>query len=238
MRLAAVLSLAILLQAALAAQPVEIRILYDNVSTRPDLKADWGFAALVSAGGHRVLLDTGAKAHIFMGNLQAMGVEPASIEHLVISHEHNDHTGGMAPLLKRNPKIRVHRPRLGQGPFQVSPGIYSTGALPGPAAEQALVVETPKGLVMVTGCSHPGVVALVEAAEKQRNANSLRLLVGGYHLGEMDAGRIGAIIARLKQLNVAEAVAAHCSGDLAAKKFREAFGPGPGAGAGRRIVLE
>jgi len=238
MRLLLALSCTFLLTAARAAGPVEIQILYDNTSTRPDLKADWGFAALVSAGGHRVLLDTGANAGIFMGNLQAMDVEPASIERLVISHEHADHTGGIDPLLKRNPKITVHRPRLGQGPFQVVPGIYSTGALPGPAAEQALVVETPKGLVVITGCSHPGVVALVEAAEKQRNTKSVRLLVGGFHLLDMDAGQIKGIIERLRQLNVTQAVATHCSGDLAVKMFREAFGPGPGAGVGRRIVLE
>jgi 7,8-dihydropterin-6-yl-methyl-4-(beta-D-ribofuranosyl)aminobenzene 5'-phosphate synthase len=238
MRLLRSLSWLFLLAVALAAAPVEIQILYDNTSTRPDLKADWGFAALVHAGGHRVLLDTGANGGIFLGNLQAMGAEPASIEHLVISHEHTDHTGGVDPLLKLNPKITVHRPRLGQGPFQVTPGIYSTGTLPGPAAEQALVVETAKGLVVITGCSHPGVVALVEAAEKQRSTNSVRLLVGGFHLLNMDAGQIQGIIGRLKQLNVAQAVAAHCSGDLAIKMFREAFGPGPGAGVGRRIVLE
>jgi 7,8-dihydropterin-6-yl-methyl-4-(beta-D-ribofuranosyl)aminobenzene 5'-phosphate synthase len=225
-------------RAAPAAGPVEIQIVYDNTSTRSDLEADWGFAALVSAGGHRVLLDTGANAGIFMANLRAMGVKPSLIEHLVISHEHGDHTAGIEPLLKANAGIQLHRPRLGQGPFQVAPGIWATGALPGPPAEQALVVETPKGLVVITGCSHPGVVALVEAAEKQRNVNSVRLLAGGYHLLNTDTGGIQAIIGRLKQLNVAQAVATHCSGDLAIRMFREAFGPGPGAGVGKKIVLE
>ncbi|MEN6537206.1 MAG: MBL fold metallo-hydrolase [Bryobacteraceae bacterium] len=238
MRLLLALSWAFLLVAAQAAGPVQIDILYDNTSIRPDLEADWGFAALVSIGGHRVLLDTGANDGVFMKNLKAMGVDPASIEHLVISHEHGDHTGAVAQLSQLNPKMKVHRPVLNQGPFQVVPGVYSTGALPGPAVEQALAVETPKGLVVITGCSHPGVVALVEAAEKQRNANSVRLLIGGYHLLKMDAGQIQGVIAGLKRLNVREAVATHCSGDLATKMFRDAFGPGPGAGAGRHIILE
>ncbi len=238
MRLLLALSWAFLLVAAQAAGPVQIDILYDNTSIRPNLEADWGFAALVSTGGHRVLLDTGANDGVFMKNLEAMGVDPASIEHLVISHEHGDHTGAVAQLSRMNPKMKVHRPILNQGPFMIAPGIYSTGALPCPAAEQALVIETSKGLVVVTGCSHPGVVALVEEAEKQRNADSVRLLLGGYHLLKMDAGQIQGIIADLKRLNVREAVATHCSGDLAIKMFRDAFGPGPGAGAGRRIVLE
>lgn len=225
---------------ALAETPgrVEIQILYDNTSARPELEADWGFSALVTAGAHRVLLDTGARERVFLKNLAAMGVDPASIEHLVISHEHLDHLGGMNALLKLNPNIAVHRPKLGQGPFEIVPGVYSTGALPGIAAEQALVLETPKGLAVITGCSHPGVVALVEAAEKQRNANSVRLLVGGYHLLTTDAAGIDRIIASLRKLNVAEAVATHCSGVPAAKMFRAEFGPGPGAGAGARIVLE
>ncbi len=238
MRLVFALSWAFVLVAAQAAEPVQIDILYDNTSIRPDLDADWGFAALVTAGGHRVLLDTGANDAVFMKNLKAMGVDPASIEHLVISHEHGDHTGAVAHLMRINPKLEVHKPVLNQGPFQVAPGVYSTGVLPGPATEQALVLETPKGLVVITGCSHPGVVALVEATERQRNANSIRLLVGGYHLLKMDAGQIQGVIAGLKRLNVREAVATHCSGDLAIKMFRDAFGPGPGAGAGRRIVLE
>ena len=238
MRLLLALSWAFLLAVAQAAGPVEIQILYDNTSTRPDLKADWGFSALASVDGRRVLLDTGANADIFLGNLKAMGVEPTSVEHLVISHEHADHTAGVIPLLKLNPKITTHRPRLGQGPFQVMPRIHSTGTLPGPAAEQALVVVTPKGLLVLTGCSHPGVVELVEAAEKLTGTNSVRLLVGGFHLLDRDANQIAGIIVRLQQLNVAEAVATHCSGDLAIKMFRKAFGPGPGAGVGRRIVLE
>jgi len=120
----------------------------------------------------------------------------------------------------------------------VTPGVYSTGALPGSAAEQALAIETSKGLVVVTGCSHPGVVELVEAAEKQRKTDSVRLLIGGYHLLKLDAAALETVIAKLKKLKVAEAVATHCSGDLTAKMFQEAFRHGPGGGAGKRIVLD
>lgn len=156
MRLVFALSWALVLVVTQAAEPVQIDILYDDTSIRPDLDADWGFVVLVTTGGHRVLLDTGANDAVFMKNLKAMGVDPASIEHLVISHEHGDHTGAIAHLMRINPKFEVHKPVLNQGPFQVAPGVYSTGALPGPATKQALVLETPKGLVVITGCSHPG----------------------------------------------------------------------------------
>jgi len=219
-----------------AAGPLEIRIVYDNVSARSDMHADWGFAALVTLDGRRVLFDTGTKADLFMENLKKLGTDPASIEHIVISHDHGDHTGGIASLTARNPRIRVHMPEARQGPFELVPGVYSTGPIEGQPREQALVIETPKGLVILTGCSHPGLVKIVETAEKQRGANSVRLLLGGFHLLQQTQEQIAATIARLKQLKVAAAVPTHCSGDLAIKLFREAFPAAP-PGAGAHIVL-
>jgi 7,8-dihydropterin-6-yl-methyl-4-(beta-D-ribofuranosyl)aminobenzene 5'-phosphate synthase len=233
-------TLLILLAVALAAPqagPLEIQILYDNTAAETGLTADWGFAALVTYGGRRILFDTGTKADLFVGNLQKLGLEPASIEQVVISHAHGDHTGGLERLMPLNPRLVVHGPGKA-GAFQVAPGIYSTGIIQGLVAEQALVIETPKGLVILTGCSHPGVVKMVEVAVEQRGKNSVRLLLGGFHMLQQKADEIHDAISSLKRLNVAAAVATHCSGELAQKLFREAFGPGPGAGAGRRIVLE
>lgn len=229
----------ILLLLMAAGPPLEIRIVYDNTSVEAGLQPDWGFAALVTRGGSRVLFDTGAKPDLFMANLKKLEIDPGSIEHLVISHNHADHTGGIKPLLAQNPRIKVHMPEARSGPFEVAPGIYSTGPIEGQPREQALVIETPKGIVVLTGCSHPGVVKMVEAAEKQRGKNSVRLLLGGFHMLQQSADQITATISRLKQLNVASAIPTHCSGDLAIKLFREAFGVGPGAaGAGKRIVLD
>jgi 7,8-dihydropterin-6-yl-methyl-4-(beta-D-ribofuranosyl)aminobenzene 5'-phosphate synthase len=130
-----------------------------------------------------------------------------------------------------------HEPKKA-GAFEVVPGVYSTGIIAGVVVEQALVVDTPKGLVVLTGCSHPGIVKMVEAAVKQRGARPVRLVLGGFHMLQQSPDQIKETIAALKRLNVAMAVATHCSGDLAVKMFREAFGQGPGAGVGRRIVLD
>lgn len=222
-----------------AGPPLEIRIVYDNTSVQAGLQPDWGFAALVTLDGRRVLFDTGTKADLFIENLRRLEIDPGAIEHLVISHNHADHTGGIARLSAQNPRIKVHLPEARSGPFEVVPGVYSTGPIEGQAREQALVIETPKGLVLLTGCSHPGVVKMVEAAEKQRGKNSVRLLVGGFHMLQQGREQINATIVRLKQLNVASAIPTHCSGELTIKLFREAFGTGPDAvGAGKRIVLD
>jgi 7,8-dihydropterin-6-yl-methyl-4-(beta-D-ribofuranosyl)aminobenzene 5'-phosphate synthase len=226
------------LLAAPPSGPLEIRILYDNTSAQKDMQADWGFAALITFGGHRVLFDTGAKADLFMENLKKAGVDPASIEHVVISHAHADHTAGLEQLSTRNPRIIVHQPDK-PGAFQIVPGVYSTGIIEGPVSEQALVIETSKGLVVLTGCAHPGVVRMVEAAEKQRGKDSVRLLLGGFHMLQQSAAQIHSTIARFKQLRVASVVPAHCSGDLSIKLLRQAFPSGSdGAGAGKRILLD
>jgi len=234
-------TIALLLCLAAPAAPqsrqTEILILYDNTVAQPGLAADWGFAALLTHQGRRVLLDTGTKADVFMDNLKRLDVDPASIEQVVISHAHGDHTGGLDALMARNPRLVVHQPKK-EGAFQIVPGVYSTGILAGPVTEQALVIDTPKGLVILTGCSHPGVVKIVEAARQQRGKDSVRLLLGGFHMLQQSAEQIQATISDLKRLNVAMAVATHCSGDLTINLFREAFGEGPGAGVGRRIVLD
>lgn len=226
------------LLAAPPSGPLEIRILYDNTSAQKDMQADWGFAALVTFGAHRVLFDTGAEADLFMENLKKAGVDPASIEHVVISHAHADHTAGLEQLSTRSPRIIVHRPDKA-GPFEIVPGVFSTGIIEGPVSEQALVIETSKGLVVLVGCAHPGVARMVEAAEKQHGKDSVRLLLGGFHMRQQSAAQIHSTIARLKQLRVASVVPAHCSGDLTIKLFRQAFPSGAvGAGAGKRILLD
>jgi 7,8-dihydropterin-6-yl-methyl-4-(beta-D-ribofuranosyl)aminobenzene 5'-phosphate synthase len=221
-----------------AAQPrlTEILIVYDNTGAQPGLTADWGFAALVTRDSHRILLDTGAKAEVLLGNLTKLGVDPASLEHVVISHAHGDHTGGLEALKALNARLVVHWPDR-RGGFQVVPGVYSTGVVEGAASEQALVIDTPSGLAILTGCSHPGVARMVEAADEQRGKHAVRLVLGGFHMVGQSADEIENTITVLRGLGVGLAVPTHCSGDLAVKLFRQAFGRGPGAGVGRRILL-
>jgi 7,8-dihydropterin-6-yl-methyl-4-(beta-D-ribofuranosyl)aminobenzene 5'-phosphate synthase len=244
------------LAAAAAAQPLAIRILYDNTSARPDLSADWGFAALVTFHGQRVLLDSGTKPDLFLDNLQKLQIDPASIQQAIISHEHRDHRGGMYRLYPLNPAMRVYfldafpreayreaqaigmRPERVTGPFDLMPGMHSTGMIAGNPPEQSLAIDTPEGIVLLTGCCHPGVVKIVETVEKQRGANAIRLLIGGFHIYQKSAQQIDATIAQLQRLHVQRVVPAHCTGDLAKQHFQKAYGASfDTAGAGKRIVL-
>lgn len=232
--------LLVFLAAALfAAGPLEIRIIYDNTSAVPACEKDWGFAALVTMDKQGLLFDTGANADVFMRNLKALDIGAASIERVVISHRHADHTGGLESLRALQPALRVYMPDP-KDPYEIAPGFYSTGTLPATVApEQALAIETAKGLVVVTGCSHPGIVKIVETAEKQRGVSRVRFLIGGFHMLQQTPEQIQDTIASLKKLNVERISATHCTGELAIRMFRETFGDSfEPAGAGKRILLD
>jgi 7,8-dihydropterin-6-yl-methyl-4-(beta-D-ribofuranosyl)aminobenzene 5'-phosphate synthase len=247
-----------LLAAAVTAAPeLSVQIIYDNTSAREGIEADWGFAALVRYQGRTVLFDSGTKPDLFLTNLKKLNIDPSSITHAVISHEHGDHRNGIYALYKLNPKIEVSfldnfaapafdqasavgmNPRRINGPAEIVPGIYTTGIVDGSPPEQALVIETSKGLVMLTGCSHPGVVRLVEAAEKQRGRKSVRFLLGGFHLLQDTDAQVTEKIASLQRLGVASIAATHCTGDRAIALFREAYGKEfRAAGAGQTFSFD
>jgi len=84
-----------------------VTIVVDNTAEPPFL-GEHGFAALVDAGGKRVLFDTG-QGDALENNLAALGVEPESIDALVLSHGHYDHTGGVPWLVGRlRPDVKVY----------------------------------------------------------------------------------------------------------------------------------
>ena len=92
---------------------------------------------------------------------------------------------------------------------------------------------------MLVGCSHPGVVKLVETAQTQRKKESIRLLLGGFHLLRKEPQQIKDTISQLQNLNVQTVMPAHCSGDLAKEMFESLYAQQfKAAGVGRRIVLD
>jgi 7,8-dihydropterin-6-yl-methyl-4-(beta-D-ribofuranosyl)aminobenzene 5'-phosphate synthase len=229
-----------------------VTIVYDRTTTRADLTPGWGFSALVDYQGHRVLFDTGNNPPAFLGNLAKLSIAKNSLEHVVISHEHPERDSlvkrhlpvgllyflnSLVPDKGQAEAVGLHADNI-KSPTQIAPGIYSTGMISGFPDEQAMIIDTPSGLVILMACGHPGIAKMIEAAEQQRGRGSVRLLVGGLHLYEQPEADIRNVIADLKRLHVEAVAPAYCTGDLAVRLLREAYGAHiQEAGAGRVIEL-
>jgi len=226
--------------AATAMGDLRLTILFDNTAIDSRLRSGWGFAALVEYSGHTLLFDTGADGSILLDNMRQLSVEPQSIEAVIISHEHSDHTGGLQALLDTGIRPTVYAPSAFSDTFKeqvrartelvevtdaltILPGIHLTRPV-GSMVEQALAVETRDGTAVITGCAHPGIANMVRQVQ-EIVPGKVSLLAGGFHLLEIaDKDKLQSIIAELRQLSVERILPTHCTGDVAMDLFRTEFG--------------
>jgi 7,8-dihydropterin-6-yl-methyl-4-(beta-D-ribofuranosyl)aminobenzene 5'-phosphate synthase len=79
---------------------MKITCVVDNaVRLNSNLWGEHGLAYLVETAGGRILFDAGQSGAVLLHNLKALGVDPATIDAVAISHAHYDHTGGLPALL-------------------------------------------------------------------------------------------------------------------------------------------
>jgi len=234
----------------------DLTVLYDNNRFDPRLKTAWGFSCLIQGLEKTVLFDTGGDGETLLANMRQFGVQPSEIDLVVLSHVHGDHAGGLGALLEKNIRFTVYLPgsfpesfrravtALGARVEEVSeareifPGAYTTGVIGDGIKEQALVMKTTEGLVVITGCAHPGIVKMVRKAREITGEEKVYLGVGGFHLsGETPSG-LESIARELLLLSVRKVAPCHCSGDGTRKLFRKRFGPDYiESGVGKRLRL-
>ena len=93
-----------------------------------------------------------------------------------------------------------------------------------PLPELTLALDTPDGQVLVVGCSHSTVEAIVRVAREQADT-PIELLMGGYHLLPYPEDAIRSLAGRLSEEHGVRRVApSHCTGPLATRILRETFG--------------
>ena len=117
-------------------------------------------------------------------------------------------------------------------------GAVVLGPMGNQIIEQALVLDTKKGLVIVTGCSHPGIVAIAKRAKEELHRD-IHMILGGTHLLRHSEEELQNVIEELKKLGVQKVAATHCSGDRAISMLQDAFGDGfVKMGVGRVIDID
>jgi 7,8-dihydropterin-6-yl-methyl-4-(beta-D-ribofuranosyl)aminobenzene 5'-phosphate synthase len=216
-------------------------VIYNNVAYALELETAGGFAAVLESAGRTVLFDTGGDGRRLLANMQRLGLEPEHVDAVVLSHIHADHTGGLDEFLARNARVTVYLPqsfpvgfrraveRRGArvetvaGPRRLFGDFHSTGEMDEGTKEQGLIVDTEAGLVVVTGCAHPDIVEMAEAA-REYLAKDITLLMGGFHLLGHSESRLRRTLLALRDLGVRKVAPSHCTGDEAIALFREAWG--------------
>jgi 7,8-dihydropterin-6-yl-methyl-4-(beta-D-ribofuranosyl)aminobenzene 5'-phosphate synthase len=235
--------------------PVTIKVVYDNYVKSDGLKADWGYSIMIEGLDKYILFDTGANPDIFESNFKKMGIGAEKIDYLILSHEHGDHTDGIPAFVKLKKDIPVIipfsfsdnfkkkmvafglEPLLVKEPVKICTNLYSSGEFSGPIPEQALVLNTKQGLVVMTGCSHPGITEMLKEIKSTFNKN-IYMVFGGFHLLQKSDNEMKKIIDDMKALGVVKCGATHCTGAKQTEMIKAAFGKNfIELGVGNTIVL-
>ena len=159
------------------------------------------------------------------------------------------------------------------GPLEIAPGVWASGPiprrhpleLPEPSFfldaactvpdhvidDQALWIHTPRGLVVVTGCAHAGLINTLEYARAvaglqlerapgghARTGAKVRAVIGGFHLLHARRDQLEATAAYLEDLDLEVCAPCHCTGKRATNRLRERLGEVMvNAGSGARFVF-
>jgi 7,8-dihydropterin-6-yl-methyl-4-(beta-D-ribofuranosyl)aminobenzene 5'-phosphate synthase len=257
-----------------------VTVLLDNRSRDPELASEHGLSLWIEADGVCLLFDTG-QSDAFAGNTRRLGVPLERADHIVISHGHYDHAGGLGSALDAAPQAVVHlhpeamrtrfsikdprrprsvgipdsvrnvleahasRVRWTHGPTMLTPHLGLSGPIPrrtdfedvgGPffrdaegrspddlVDDQALWIDGPSGLVAVLGCGHAGVVNTLLHVEQRTKTRRLNAVLGGLHLVAASERRLSITIDALRERRPSLLAPAHCTGETAMERLREAF---------------
>ena len=259
----------------------QITVLVENTAGGRGLLAEHGLSFWIEFGSRRILFDTGQSAVLFH-NAQVLGIDVSTVDAVVLSHGHYDHTGGLRKMFEMAPAVPVYlhpqalEPKFAcggersreigmeremaqtakqhidgglgsftDGPVEIFPGVWATGEIPRGSAfedtggpfyrdpnctqpdelldDQALVLETPEGLVIVLGCAHAGVVNTLNHVAELFPNRSIQMVLGGMHLVHALPSRINYTIEVLRRYDVQRIGPAHCTGAEATRELWDAL---------------
>lgn len=227
----------------------KITTIVDNDKTRSGLKTSWGISFFVElfsdapSQKNVVLVDTSGSFETFVDNASELNIDLSQIEAILITHWHKDHFGALTKVLKLIPKgIPIYTPlenrkeekaikKAGGIPIPsensetIAKGCITTGRIKNgkTIAEHSLIINVKnKGLMILAGCSHPGVCKIVHQTQKITNNQPVYGVAGGFHIST----RKEAIEASkcLKEANLKLISPCHCTGEKAKKTMKETLG--------------
>lgn len=243
-----------------------------------------GFSVLLETERGNFLFDTGRGASL-LPNLLTFQKDPLSIQKIILSHGHQDHTGGLAAILELlgevevfgHPDIFLNRYHISQqggkevrrfaglkfnrtyletlgARFnlrkdlrEISKELFLTGEVPRRTVfeagdpklfaeidgklvpdplrdDQSLVLVCPKGLVIILGCAHAGMVNILNHIIDQTGHDRIYAVIGGTHLDFASPQQVEETIRTLKEYKIERIGVSHCTGSKAALRLSAEFG--------------
>lgn len=259
---------------------MKITVLADNTVAARNARGEHGLAFSIETGENCLLFDTG-QGFVLADNAQSLGVDLGTVDTIVLSHGHYDHTGGVAEVLSQaTGPVAVHahpdsvlpkyqrvetgardigipahcrdalfRERcqfaVSRRPVEVVHGVSTTGEIPRLHPEevitepfcrdldgqemdallddQALFIETAKGITVVLGCAHAGVINTLDHICTLTGDKSIRAVLGGMHLRSATTERMDWTIRELRRFHLDLLVPMHCTGQEPAAALWAAF---------------
>ena len=261
----------------------------DSVLYESPFLGQHGISLFVEArhGGEQkhILVDVAQNPEALLENMKLLGIQPQSIDMIVITHCHYDHTQGLVRILdeirRTDVPVIAHpdlfRLNFVEEPFlrhvgvmssdtrdkiaehggmlfeirqslQLLPGLFTSGEIERNTdfEEVGIALKTlvegeikedtmpddlslfarirDRGSVILTGCSHAGVVNICRQCKKMTEQSPIQALIGGFHLVEASSERIAKTVEALRQLEIGSILAGHCTGFHAQSELFRIFG--------------
>lgn len=232
---------------------LSITVAYDNSPYQKGVMTDNGFSCYIKAGRKNILFDTGGDSAILSSNMKKLGINLQTIDSIVISHRHLDHTGGLLSVVGILPKATVFLPEtipemqqqlqmlkikniIVNMPKKIGKGLFLTGkmnkrvgvgidrsAWEREVGEQALIISAPPGMIIVAGCSHPGIIDVISRS-KQLLHRPVYLVIGGFHSLPQTIVGMSEVVEKFRAMGVRKVGPAHCTPEKVKAFFKTAYG--------------
>jgi 7,8-dihydropterin-6-yl-methyl-4-(beta-D-ribofuranosyl)aminobenzene 5'-phosphate synthase len=259
-----------------------ITTLSENTASMGDFIAEWGLSILVETDTAKILIDTG-KGYSCVHNADSLGIDLRTIDTIVLSHGHHDHTGGLREVLRRmRKKVEViAHPDIWQSkyscrkseapmyigipftqseleslgacfvlkdtPVKINSSVMTTGEIPMVTSfetvddalfvkeaaglepdrvmdDQALIIKTEAGLIVILGCAHRGMVNTLYHARQLTGEETISAVIGGSHLVSASEERLWQTAAVLRELQIQRLALCHCTDLKAISLLSREFG--------------
>ncbi|MBY0599129.1 MBL fold metallo-hydrolase [Bacillus bingmayongensis] len=243
--------------------------------------AEHGWSIFLETAHGNYLFDTG-QGNVLVHNASILKKDLSSIDGIIISHHHIDHTGGILQALEASGKQKMdvfaHPDLFKEGylirggykyigiPYsketlekhganfiynrqftEFAPNMFLTGEVPrltdfefGDADivektadgyikdevidDQSIIIKTNQGLFIILGCSHAGIINILNYAIQKTGDKRIHTVIGGTHLWTVSKEQKGKSIQALKQFHMERLGVSHCTGFEVSAQLAKEFG--------------